>query len=937
MSLMEMSFSGAVLILVILAVRAALKGRLPKRTFVALWMVALIRLLIPFSIPSAWSAYTFSANVASRLENMIPGLRNAASGLENMIPGLRNAVSGLENIIPGLRNAVSGSENLNQDEAAEQAGNFADTASRQDLQSEQNLQSRQSEQTVQGLQTEQSQQTEQSLQIRQNLRSGQSQQTEQGLQSRQSLNSRQNAESSAISTDTSEEMLSVTEQPFMRPYAGKNLWKMIWAAGAFLCLTFFAWVYWRCCREFRMSLPVETEILGNWYEEHPLRRKLSVRQSDQIASPVSYGIRRPVILLSKSVLSRSVVCGDRFRLRYVLEHEYVHIQYFDAAVKLLMVMALCVHWFNPFVYLMYIFLNRDLELACDETVVRRFGEEQRSAYAMALIEMEEEKSGLLLLGNSFSKNAIEERIRAIMKIKKMSLPAHGMSVVLVCGVALFFATSCGTSREAENLKEITQEESLSSETQEMSATQENPVLKELSLTQEISTYNDSAENDSEKEIEDRMDAIDQAIQAQEDALKQIVKLNQEIQTIEEEKDQLVDQKMQKSEEGKKKYAVLEQRMQEKEKELRQWTDNLQDITQKMENLQEQRESMRLVQEEMNRDEFFDQYYGKYGIHYELSENTLYKDDIPVRFFIDEKKGGVLWASNEGNILVEAVYDDKGNIKELAVEEDASQKAVEAALKMVAQAEMTWEEAETAEKVQEAAEAALKQSGSAARSLSRSDIFSTYQKFGLSYDEKKDCLMYENKAVGYFKDETSPGMYIRFVEETGDLGVVVKRNNHGEIICLRTVSFDPDLIPDAETTEAGEAVLSQESSAGEAVTREAEGSSAKAVTAQETGASAAESAAAQGTYDSYKLEDWESKLRKEYKEHGMTLADRKTDRWTYNGKDVAVIYDKRHWIYTNGAVSDKNSVCLEVVRDYKDQIKELKEVTREEIQKMLEES
>lgn len=120
-------------------------------------------------------------------------------------------------------------------------------------------------------------------------------------------------------------------------------------------------------------------------------------------------------------------------------------------------------------------------------------------------------------------------------------------------------------------------------------------------------------------------------------------------------------------------------------------------------------------------------------------------------------------------------------------------------------------------------------------------------------------------------------------------------------------------------------------------QETKGVSAGASVAQEAEVSSAGSAVAQGTYDSYRLEDWESRLRKEYKEHGMTLADKKTDRWTYNGKDVAVIYDKRHWIYTNEAVSDRNSVCLEVVRDHKDQIKELKEVTREEIQKMLEDN
>ena len=70
MSLMAMSISGAVLILVILAVRAGLKGWLPKRTFAVLWTVALIRLLIPFSVPSSWSAYTLIQNAVPETEQV---------------------------------------------------------------------------------------------------------------------------------------------------------------------------------------------------------------------------------------------------------------------------------------------------------------------------------------------------------------------------------------------------------------------------------------------------------------------------------------------------------------------------------------------------------------------------------------------------------------------------------------------------------------------------------------------------------------------------------------------------------------------------------------------------------------------------------------------------------------------------------------------------
>ena len=104
------------------------------------------------------------------------------------------------------------------------------------------------------------------------------------------------------------------------------------------------------------------------------------------------------------------------QLQYVLSHEYVHIYRYDAVTKLIVTLALCIHWFNPFVWVMYILFNRDIELACDESVIRQFGEKSKSAYSLMLINMEATKSGLLPFCNNFSKNAIEERITAVMKI-----------------------------------------------------------------------------------------------------------------------------------------------------------------------------------------------------------------------------------------------------------------------------------------------------------------------------------------------------------------------------------------------------------------------------------------------------------------------------------------------------------------------------------------
>ena len=96
---------------------------------------------------------------------------------------------------------------------------------------------------------------------------------------------------------------------------------------------------------------------------------------------------------------------------------------------------------NPLVWVMYLLFNRDIELSCDETVLHLLGRNRRSDYALALIDMEEQKGGFASFASGFGRNAIEERIRAIMKMKKASLITILAAVVVVACVSILFATS----------------------------------------------------------------------------------------------------------------------------------------------------------------------------------------------------------------------------------------------------------------------------------------------------------------------------------------------------------------------------------------------------------------------------------------------------------------------------------------------------------------
>ena len=336
MSLIQMSTSGAVMILAVLLIRFAAVNRLPKKLFILLWEAALLRLLLPFSIPSVFSIYTAVRRVMTRSVIGWNGAVQSAQGTG--IP------QGAGTALPMPENMAS---TLLEIELTESAGTL-------------------------------------------------------------------------------------------------SIWTILWLTGVCICAVFFVTAYLRCRREFEMSLPVHHDFSARWLREHPLRRRVQLRQSDRIKTPLTYGVLKPVILLPKET-----DWNDSRQLSYVLLHEQIHIRRLDSLRKLVMTAALCIHWFNPFVWLMYILFNRDMELVCDEAVVHACGRRSRSAYARTLISMEERKSPALPLCNSFSRSAVKERVTAVMKTKKMTLWLGIVCVVILAAVVVFLATSADSGRPQE--------------------------------------------------------------------------------------------------------------------------------------------------------------------------------------------------------------------------------------------------------------------------------------------------------------------------------------------------------------------------------------------------------------------------------------------------------------------------------------------------------
>ncbi len=209
----------------------------------------------------------------------------------------------------------------------------------------------------------------------------------------------------------------------------------LWLSGATFCFLWFLLPHLRCRRTYKTAMPVKNIFVARWLADHPLRRRLSVRQSGSVEAPLTYGILRPVILLPQTMDLR-----DETRLSHVLAHEYFHVRHFDALWKWVLAMTLAVHWFNPFVWLMYVFACRDIELFCDETVVHSTGERAKPVYAMTLLDLEGRRGLQWGLCANFNGNTVEERIISIMKTKRASCLSILTALLMIVGTTALFAT-----------------------------------------------------------------------------------------------------------------------------------------------------------------------------------------------------------------------------------------------------------------------------------------------------------------------------------------------------------------------------------------------------------------------------------------------------------------------------------------------------------------
>ena len=188
----------------------------------------------------------------------------------------------------------------------------------------------------------------------------------------------------------------------------------IWLFGIVVMALYSFLIYLRLWMRLRNAIPLQ----GNVY------------LSDKIPSPFVLGLVRPKIFLPIFLAQEE--------LGYILAHEQHHIRRMDHIFKLLGYIALMLHWFNPLVWVAFILFCKDMEMSCDEAVIKKLGPEIRGNYAASLLMLATGDRSVTVMPLAFGEGDTKERVKNMSRWKKPKLWICILSVlvILVASVAL---------------------------------------------------------------------------------------------------------------------------------------------------------------------------------------------------------------------------------------------------------------------------------------------------------------------------------------------------------------------------------------------------------------------------------------------------------------------------------------------------------------------
>ncbi len=201
---------------------------------------------------------------------------------------------------------------------------------------------------------------------------------------------------------------------------------IIWLVGVFTMLIYTVVSY------FKVKSKVKTAVL----------LKDNIYQSETVTSPFVLGIIKPKIYLPFNI--------NEQEMEYVIAHEQSHLSRKDHIWKPLGFLILSVYWFNPLLWLGYILLCRDIELACDEKVINKLNTEQRADYSEALLNCSVNRRIIAACPLAFGEVGVKRRIKGVLNYKKPTFWIAIVSVIVIIATSVCLLTNPITAKAENN-------------------------------------------------------------------------------------------------------------------------------------------------------------------------------------------------------------------------------------------------------------------------------------------------------------------------------------------------------------------------------------------------------------------------------------------------------------------------------------------------------
>lgn len=196
----------------------------------------------------------------------------------------------------------------------------------------------------------------------------------------------------------------------------------IWLAGVMILLLYTMILYARLKYRLREAIPTQKNV----YE------------TDRIKTAFILGFISPKIYMPAGLTEQQADC--------ILKHEQTHIKRLDHIIKPLAFLTVCIHWFNPVIWLSYHFAMRDMELSCDESVLKRFGRDMRRDYSNTLLSLAVKQRDLIT-PLAFGETGVKARIKNILKYKKPAVWVSILALIAVISAAVFLLTNTANDNE----------------------------------------------------------------------------------------------------------------------------------------------------------------------------------------------------------------------------------------------------------------------------------------------------------------------------------------------------------------------------------------------------------------------------------------------------------------------------------------------------------